>query len=134
MATARNDRVLEKVTRTQFESGFISIEVTARPMPVDKRKVTIKTLLMAVAMPLVVFGSQMVIDGQTVQGGVVVIAGVAAAGVFVAFQEYDVPYESEIRAMVQRQDITTEDVKGLTEEVSRQVDDRLTAPQGDDGG
>lgn len=104
-------------------------------MPVDKRKVTIKTLLISVAMPLVVFGTQMIFDGQTIQGGVVVVVGVTTAGVFVAFQEYDVPYENEIRGILKSADITTEDVKGLTQEVSRQVDERINATeQSDDGG
>lgn len=104
-------------------------------MSVDKRKVTIKTLLVAVAMPLVVFGTQMVIDGQAVQGGVVAIVGVAAAGVFVAFQEYDVPYEGEVRTLVADADITTDDIQGLTEVIARQVADQLeTARTSDDGG
>lgn len=94
-------------------------------MPVDKRKVTIKTLLVAVAMPLVVFGVQMLLNGQAVQGGVILVLGVATAGVFVVFQEYDVPYEEEIRTVVENADITTEDVQGLSEAVAEQVDDRI---------
>lgn len=95
-------------------------------MPVDKRKVTIKTLLVSVAIPLLVFGIQMFLNGQPIQGGVAVVLGVAAVGVFVAFQEYDLPYEPEIRELVKSADITTGDVKELTEDVSTQVDDRVT--------
>lgn len=102
-------------------------------MPVDKRKVTIKTLLMAVAIPLIVFGIQMFISGQTLQGGVTVVIGVAAAGVFVAFQEYDVPYEEEIRALVKTADITTEDVKDLTEVVARLIEERTDTSSSTDG-
>lgn len=91
-------------------------------MPVDKRKVTIKTLLVSVTAPLIVFGMQLLLDGQALQGSVAVVFGVAAAGVFVAFQEYDLPYEAEIRAVVKEADLTTEDVEGLTENVTRQVD------------
>lgn len=96
-------------------------------MPVDKRKVTVKTLLVAVAAPLLVFGVQLVIDGQMVQGAVAVVLGVAAAGVFVAFQEYDIPYEEEIRDLVAEADVTTADVKGATDDLSSQVDDQLTS-------
>lgn len=95
-------------------------------MPVDKRKVTIKTLLISVTVPLIVFGIQTVIDGQTVQGGIVLLLGIAAAGIFVTFQEYDVPYESEIREVVKSADITTEDVIDFTGEISDQVDDQST--------
>jgi hypothetical protein len=100
-------------------------------MPVDKRKVTIKTLLMAVGIPLLVFGIQMFISGQPLQGGVAVAFGVAATGVFVAFQEYDVPYEEDIRALIKSTDITTEDVKGLSEEVTRQIEEMTDTTNAD---
>lgn len=104
-------------------------------MAVDKRRVAIKTLLIAVAIPLFVVGMQLFTVGEAVQGGVAVIAGVAAAGVFVAFQEYDLPYEPEIRELVRSADITTEDVIELTEEVSTQVDERVnTSGSGGEGG
>lgn len=96
-------------------------------MPVDKRKVTVKTLLVSVAAPLLVFGVQLFIDGQTVQGAVAVVLGVAAAGVFVAFQEYDIPYEEEIRELVADADVTTDEIKGVTDDLSSQVDDQLTS-------
>lgn len=102
-------------------------------MPVDKRKVTIKTLLMAVAIPLIVFGVQMVLDGQVTQGGVVLVLGVVSVGVFVVFQEYDVPYEDEIRDIVRTSDITTEDVKGLAEAISSQVDEQINRADSTEG-
>lgn len=101
-------------------------------MPVSKRKVTIKTLLMAVAIPMFVFAIQLFTNGQPLQGGVAVVIGVAAIGVYVAFQEYDVPYEEEIRDLVKSTDITTEDVKGLSEEVTRQIDERTNTTSADD--
>lgn len=105
-------------------------------MPIDKQKVTIKTLLISVAVPLITYGGQMMIGGQTVQGGVAVALGVASIGVFVAFQEYDLPYEAEVREVVDSADITTEDVKDFTEEVAEQIeesDTSTTSVDGDEG-
>lgn len=96
-------------------------------MPIDKQKVTIKTLLISAAVPLITYGGQMMIGGQTVQGGVAVALGVASVGVFVAFQEYDLPYEEEVREIVDSADITTEDVKDLTEEVADQIEESNTS-------
>lgn len=102
-------------------------------MPVDKRKVTIKTLLIAVAVPLLVYGIEMFIGGQAVQGGVAVAVGVASVGVFVAFQEYDLPYEQEVRDVVKSADITTEDVKDVTGEVADQLEESDTSTTGAEG-
>lgn len=98
-------------------------------MPVDKRKVTIKTLLISASVPLLAFGVERWVANEVTQAAVAFAMGVAFAAVYVAFQEYDVPYEEEIRQIVIDADITTEDLQELSEDMTSQVESDVSQPE-----
>mgnify|MGYP000128983928 CR=1 FL=1 len=102
-------------------------------MPVKKSRVMLKTALLAPAGSLIGWGIQQIVTGDAVTGGVATVIGVGFLGAFVLIQEYDIPYEEELVALIaeNKDRFDAETVKTISEEVSDEVERRGITSESD---
>ena len=93
-------------------------------MPVNRQRAVVKTALLAPGGTLLTWGVQMLIDGDPLTGGIGVLIGTLFVAGFVVAEEYDIPYEDEIIALVGSQDPDTiaDAGKQAAENISEDVD------------
>lgn len=94
-------------------------------MATNKSRMVLKAALLAPVGPIEAWGVQQLLNGDPVAGGAAMAIGVLFVGAFVAFQEYDLPYESEIIDLIEaNQDALDEDdAKQLAKDVSELYDE-----------
>jgi len=94
-------------------------------MATSKSRMVLKTGLLAPVGPIEAWGVQQLLSGDPVAGATAMVIGALFVGAFVAFQEYDLPYETEIIDLIeQNQDAFDEDdAKQLAEDVSELYDE-----------
>ena len=99
-------------------------------MATNNQRVAIKTALLGPGATLVAWGVQMLINGNPTTGAAGVAVGIAFFAGYVLLQEYDLPYEDEIRSLIAETD--TEAATEVGKDAAEAVSDRLSAEQ-DDG-
>jgi len=89
-------------------------------MPTNKSRMVLKTALLAPVGPIEAWGVQQLVAGDPVAGGVSMLIGAVFVATFVAFQEYDLPYESEIISVIEAnsENLDAEDVQAVSEDVA----------------
>lgn len=105
-------------------------------MPASKSRVALKAALLAPAGTIVAWGVEQLLSGDGVAGLTAMVIGVLFVTGYVAIQEYDLPYEEEIVALIeQNRDALSEDsVKDISKEVSEAASERgIELPTGTDG-
>lgn len=94
-------------------------------MPASKRRMALKTALLAPAGTIMPWGVQRLLSGEPATGAAAVVIGAIFIFGFVAIQEYDLPYEQEIVDAIADQPPgeTAETAKDVSEQVGEQVTD-----------
>jgi len=93
-------------------------------MATNKSRMVLKTALLAPVGPIEAWGVQQLLSGDPVAGVTAMVIGALFVGAFVAFQEYDLPYESEIVDLIEqnRDAMDEDDAKQLAKDVSELYD------------
>lgn len=93
-------------------------------MPVNRQRAVLKTALLAPGGTLLTWGVQMLINGDPLTGGIGVLIGTLFIGGFVVVEEYDIPYEDEIVALIGSQDpdVIADAGKQAAENISEEAD------------
>lgn len=81
-------------------------------MPVKSRRTAAKMLLLAPVAPIQVFAVQKLVNGEPVAGAVALVFGLGLAALYVAIQEYDIPYEDKILDIA-AENVDPEDVEAV---------------------
>lgn len=89
-------------------------------MSAKRSRMILKAALLAPVGPLESWGVQQVLAGDAVAGGVSMVIGVLFVAAFVAFQEHDIPYESEIVDVIEQNPdaFDTESMQSLSKDIS----------------
>lgn len=95
-------------------------------MQAKRSRMALKTALLAPSGSIVAWGVQRSISGDPIAGGVAVVMGIMFVGAYVAFQEYDIPYEEEIVALIEqnKDSLSEEAVQDISQEVSDAAEKR----------
>lgn len=93
-------------------------------MPADKSRAALKTSLLAPGGMLLSWGFQLVVEGDVTTGLVGIVVGVVLVFAFVLLEEYDIPYESEIRGAIASQ--PEETIIEAGQEVAEDVSDGVS--------
>lgn len=93
-------------------------------MPVNEQRAVLKTALLAPGGMLLTWGVQLLIDGDPLTGVLGLLTGTLFIAGFVALEEYDIPYESEIVTLLESQDSdqVAETAQDAAESVSEEID------------
>jgi len=88
-------------------------------------RVAAKTALLAPVGPIEAWGVQQLLGGDPVAGAVAVVFGMALVGIFVALQEYDIPYEAQIIDAIATTDPeqTVDTATDVSERASEEIED-----------
>jgi len=92
-------------------------------MPANKSRAALKTALLAPGGTLIAWGVQTAATDAVATGGVGVFVGFVLVGAFVLLEEYDIPYESEIRETASGVDQET--VGNVGRDVAESVGDEI---------
>lgn len=95
-------------------------------MPASKSRVALKAALLAPAGTIVAWGVEQLLSGDGVAGVTAMVIGVLFVTGYVAIQEYDLPYEDEIVALIEqnRDELSEDSVKDISKEVSEAASER----------
>jgi len=105
-------------------------------MPVKKRRTALKAILLAPVAPIEVWGVQELLAGDAVAGAVAILLGMSMVSVYVVVQEYDLPYEDEILAVVadgvtnETTEVVEDTVKNVAERAQDEADGRTDSTDG----
>lgn len=95
-------------------------------MPASKQRMALKTALLAPAGTVMPWGVQKLLSGEPATGAAAIVIGTLFIGTFVAIQEVDLPYESEIIDTISGLSAgeTTETAKDVAEQVGERVEEK----------
>ena len=95
-------------------------------MPASKSRVALKAALLAPAGTIVAWGVEQLLSGDGVAGVTAMVIGVLFVVGYVGIQEYDLPYEEEIVALIEqnRDALSEESVQDISKEVSEAASER----------
>jgi len=95
-------------------------------MPAKKSRVALKTALLAPAGPVVAWGIQKLLGGEPTTGAIAVLLGIGLVGAFVVVQEYDLPYEEKIVALIKEnsEQLSEDALKDISEEAAAEAEKR----------
>lgn len=89
-------------------------------MPASRTRMALKAALLAPAGTIEAWGVQQLLSGDPIAGGAAMVIGALFIVSYVAFQEYDIPYEAEIVELIEEnpEAFSADNVEDLSKEVS----------------